>query len=102
MFTSEEKRTWWKVLVALLFLFCGFPLLLLVLGMFAFDLAMSLHNLYYLLPAQLFGPDLYPMEDSSIFPTATGYAAAALIYALLAVILSFPGGWLIKNLKESK
>ncbi len=82
----------------------GFPLLLAFgaivltsagLSHFVFVPALGLFNHYYRLPSWVFGRGLFPVEEFGVLPTPIGYAIAALFYAALAIVLSFPVCWLI-------
>ena len=96
---KDQKRTWFRVFIALLILLPGLPYLLIFLGLVLrpfglqgnlFVPALILHNVYFTFPALLFGKGLYPAEEFGYLPSASGYAVAAVLYGLIALGLSFP------------
>ena len=105
MIANVAWRTWVKVMALLFLLLPGFPLLLVACGRalglfgyshFVFGAAVVLHALYYKLPAAIFGESMYPVEEFGPLPTPSGYAVAAILYAVLAFVISFPVCWLIR------
>ena len=111
MFLKGASRTWVKVMAWLFLLLPGFPLLLLACGRvltlmgyshFAFSTAVVLHARYYQLPAAILGDSIYPAEEFGPLPTPAGYAFAAILYAVLAIVISFPICWLIRLGMRSK
>ena len=105
MILNDQRRRWCKVVAVLLVLLPAFPLFLFC-GSIAFSVvgvshlvflpALIAHNLYYRLPAMIFGESLFPAEEFGLIPTSAGYAVAAILYALIAIVLSFPVCWLLK------
>ena len=105
MIPNVAWRTWVKVMALLFLLLPGFPLLLVACGRalrllgyshFVFVAAVVLHARYYELPAAIFGDSMYPVEEFGPLPTPAGYAVAAILYALVAFVISFPICWLIR------
>ena len=108
MCAKSARRTWIKVMTVLCLLLPGFPLLLIAgtegmrllgslgLPQFGFAAVLILHALYYLLPTAIFGEPLFPAEKFGPIPTPAGYAVAAILYAALAFVISFPVCWLIR------
>jgi hypothetical protein len=106
MIVNAAWRTWVKEMALLFLLLPGFPLMLVACGRalsqfgyshFAFGAALVLHARYYQLPAAIFGDSMYPAEEFGPFPTPAGYAIAALFYAALAFVISFPINWFIRR-----
>ena len=114
MIEKSAKRTWIKVMAVLCLLLPGFPLLLIGwcrgmrllgdlgdLGLpeppFGFFAVLWLHYYYYLLPTAMFGEPMFPVEEFGPIPTPAGYAVAAIFYAAVAFVISFPICWLIRR-----
>lgn len=107
----DGKRTWLGVFVTLLVLLPGLPYVIMLFGIvlklfnlsgILFVPALLLHNLYFSVPALLFGERFYPAEEFGYFPSATGYAVAAVLYGVLAFGLSFPVTIGIRRKKSKK
>jgi hypothetical protein len=111
MILRDPKRVWRLCFLVLLVVLPGFPILgigiailfsLVGLGGLLFTPALILHNLYYKLPAVLFGDALYPVESFGYLPTAGGYAVAALLYAVIAFASSFALTALIRSIGDKQ
>lgn len=105
MIANIAWRTWLKVMALLCLLLPGFPLLLIAWGegqrllgwsQSSFYGVLILGGLYYQLPTAIFGEPMFPVEEFGPIPTPAGYAVAAILYAVLAFVISFPICWLIR------
>jgi hypothetical protein len=107
----SQIRRWMMILAALFVLLPGFPILMIIVGCplaiigldgIVFMVALRSHNLYYSLPAALFGKGLFPSEEFGYLPTSAGITVAAILYAMIALALSFPLCWMIGKLKQGR
>lgn len=105
---NDQKRLWLKVFIALLILIPGLPYVLLAIGLLLrpFDLqvllfapALIIHNVYYTLPALIFGNGLYPSESFGYLPETSGVIIAAVFYGCISFGLAFPISAGIRKLK---
>ena len=97
--TKQDRRTWAKALITMLVILPGFPILMIVVGLPlamlglsgpVFMTCLTLGNLYFSIPALVFGNRMFPSEEFGLMPTPGGYCAAALLYGAIALALSFP------------
>jgi hypothetical protein len=105
MIPKGQRQTRLIIVIVLFGLLPGFPLLLILSGVtftvaglsqHAFLPMLKAHNFYYSLPAAIFGQSLFPAEEFGLLPTFAGYVVAAILYALIAIALSFPVCWLFR------
>ena len=102
MVNKRRRRLVW-VVISLFALLPGFPVLLALgavvcgmagIGTLVFAPALLLFNLYYRLPAMIFGSSLFQSTEFGLRPTTGGYAVAAVLYGLIALALFVPIYWL--------
>ena len=108
---TSKTKTWSRVFITLFIMSAGLPYVMMLLGLvlMPFDLShhlfvplLLIHNLYFSLPAFLFGDTLYPSESFGYLPGVVGYAIATVMYGLIAFALSFPVTAGIRKLKQRK
>ncbi len=109
--TKEDKRIWIKVLLALAVLLPGLPILMIivvsplaVLGLSTplFMTAIMFGDLYYSLPAFLFGQGFFPSGEFGYMPTPRGFCFAFILYAFIALILSFPVSRMVRAARDRR
>jgi hypothetical protein len=101
-------KTWLLTFITLIVFLPGLPYCIMFIGlvlkpfglsMFLFMPSLIIHNLYFALPALLFGKNLYPAEEFGYLPTKSGYVVAAALYAIIALLLSLPVSAALHNLQ---
>ena len=103
---NKQKRRLVFVVMVLFALLPGLPILLALgavacglagIGHLVFAPALLLFNLYYRLPAMIFGSSLFQSTEFGLRPTVGGYAVAAVLYAFIALALFLPIYWVVRR-----